>query len=70
MIPNTCNYVFKHDYEINPLHLNISMHILNTVPYTFPKVLMRRIFYIPELLLLVTISFILRTLMCDLGVIL
>ena len=44
MIPNTCNYVFKHNYEINPLHPNISMHILHIVLYTFPKVLMRRIF--------------------------
>ena len=46
MIPNTCNYVFKHNYEINPLHPNISMHILHIVLYTFPKVLMRRIFFI------------------------
>ena len=27
----------------NPLHLNLSMHILPTIPYTFPKVLNRRI---------------------------
>ena len=26
-----------------PLHPNISIHILHTVLYTFPKVLMRRI---------------------------
>ena len=30
-----------HNY--NPLHHNISMHILHTVLYTFPKVLTRRI---------------------------
>ena len=28
---------------VNPLHPNISMHILHTVLYTFPKVLTRRI---------------------------
>ena len=28
---------------VNPLHSNISMHILHTVLYTFPKVLIRRI---------------------------
>ena len=29
-----------------PLHPNISVHILHTVLYTFPKVLMRRICFI------------------------
>ena len=29
--------------SLNPLHLNISMHILHTVLYTLPKVLTRRI---------------------------
>ena len=29
--------------RLNPLHPNISMHILHTVLYTFPKVLTRRI---------------------------
>ena len=29
----------------NLLHANISMHILHTVPYTFLKVLIRRIFF-------------------------
>ena len=29
--------------SLNPLHLNISMHILHTVLYTFPKMLTRRI---------------------------
>ena len=28
---------------LNPLHPNISMHILHTVLYTFPKELTRRI---------------------------
>ena len=28
---------------LNPLHPNISMHILHTVLYTFPKMLTRRI---------------------------
>ena len=31
------------DSTINPLHPNISIHILQTVVYTFSKVLMRRI---------------------------
>ena len=31
---------------INPLHPNIIMHILHTVPYTFSKVLMLRICFI------------------------
>ena len=34
------NYVFPY---INPLHPNISMHILHTVLYTFPEALTRRI---------------------------
>ena len=29
--------------DINPLHLNINMHILYTVLYKYPKVLIRRI---------------------------
>ena len=29
--------------QVNPLHPNISMHILHTVLYTFPKLLTRRI---------------------------
>ena len=29
--------------EVNPLHQNISMHILHTVLHTFPDVLARRI---------------------------
>ena len=31
------------DKPVNPLHHNISMQILHTVLYTFPKVLTRRI---------------------------
>ena len=35
------------DYiSVGPFHPNISMHILHTVPYTFPKVLVRRICFI------------------------
>ena len=30
-------------YGLNPLHPNISVHILHTVLFTFPKVLTRRI---------------------------
>ena len=32
----------KRNYCLNPLHPKISMHILHTVFYTFPKVLSRR----------------------------
>ena len=35
-------YCLRHS-SINPLHPNISMYILHTVLYTFPKVLTRRI---------------------------
>ena len=31
------------DSTINPLHPNINIHILQTVVYTFSKMLMRRI---------------------------
>ena len=33
----------SHIYCLNPLHPNISLHILHTALYTFPKVLKRRI---------------------------
>ena len=33
----------SHCFPVNPLHPNISVHILHTVLYTFPKVLTRRI---------------------------
>ena len=33
----------SHVYCLNPLHPNISLHILHTAPYTFPNVLKRRI---------------------------
>ena len=36
-------YIVKEMTLVDPLHLNISMHILHTVPYIFPKVLTRRI---------------------------
>ena len=51
----------------NLLHANISMHILHTVPYTFLKVLIRRIcLTIKGLILrLMTISFILTVLIND-----
>ena len=56
---------------INPLHPNISMHILHTVLYTFPEVLKRgKVFKNQELYKLVIISLILVTLMFDSGVIL
>ena len=47
-ISNSHNIIFekkKFDMKasFNPLHPNISMHILHTVLYTFPKVLRRRI---------------------------
>ena len=35
------NYV--NEFHINTLHPNISLHILHTVLYTFPKELTRRI---------------------------
>ena len=36
--------VFTHlAWYVNPLHPNISMHILHTTLYTFPRVLTRRI---------------------------
>ena len=34
--------LFVKSDDINPLHSNISMHILHTVLYTFPRVLTRR----------------------------
>ena len=40
---NTVTLTLISPYSINPLHLDISMHILVTVLYTFPKVLIRRI---------------------------
>ena len=56
---------------VDPLHLNVIMHILHTVLYTLPEVLTRRIrLLIKSFFLLVIISFILMTLMCDLGMIL
>ena len=43
--------------KINPLHSNISMHILHTILYTFPKVLKReKLFNNQELLLLVVVD--------------
>ena len=55
---------------VNSLQCNISWHILPTVLYALPKVLMRRICETIKSLSLVTISFILVTLMFDSGVIL
>ena len=31
-------------FNMNPFYPNISMHILHTVLYTFPKILTRRIY--------------------------
>ena len=54
----------------NLLRPNISMHILNTALYTFPKMLTRRILVTNQkLLLFVIISPILMTITCDSGVI-
>ena len=53
-------------FLINPLHPNISLHILYTVLYTFPKVLTRRIcFDNYEILYLMIICFIPVTLVCE-----
>ena len=60
----------SHCFPVNPLHPNISMHILHTVLYTSPKVLTRRICLRIKSFFLVIIPFILITLMCDSGVIL
>ena len=38
-----CEKKIDMNASFNPLHPNISMHILHTVLYTFPKVLRRRI---------------------------
>ena len=55
---------------INPLHPNISMHILHTVLYTSLCAGRENLFDNQEVLQLITISFILITLLFDLGVIL
>ena len=39
----TAPFLFEEGAQINPLHPNISMHILHTILYRFPKVLTRRI---------------------------
>ena len=41
----------------NPLHLNIGIQILHTFFYTFPLVLIRRIFFLPSTLLRLVIIF-------------
>ena len=57
--------------SINPWHPDVNMRILLTVLYTFPEMLTgRSCFTDQKLLLLVIISVILMTLMCDSGVIL
>ena len=56
---------------LNPLHPNISIHILSTVRYIHPKLLTRRIcFKIKSFFFWWSFSLILVTLMCDTGVIL
>ena len=40
---NNQGLLFLHSHVLNPLYHNVSMHILHTVLYTFPKVLTRRI---------------------------
>ena len=55
-------------HVINPLHLNISMHILHVVLYTFPKALKVRIWFtITSFFSLWSIPFIRMTLMFDSG---
>ena len=61
----------KQDSVVNPFHPNISMHILHTVPYTFSKMLMRRIcFVIQSFFGWWPFPLFSLTLMCDLGLIL
>ena len=63
----SCSFFFS----LNPLHPNISMHILHTALYTFPKVLTGRICLpIKRFLPKWTLPFFLMTLVCDSGVIL
>ena len=58
-------------FSLNPLHPNISMHILHTALYTFPKVLTGRICLpIKRFLPRWTFPFFLMTLVCDSGLIL
>ena len=58
-------------FSLNPLHPNISMHILHTALYTFPTVLTGRIcLLIKRFLPRWTFPFLLMTLVCDSGVIL
>ena len=66
-LSNTIYYFWS---TINPLHPNISMHILHTVLYTSSCAGRKNLFDNQEVLQLITISFILITLMFDLGVIL
>ena len=55
---------------LNPLHPKISMYILHTPFYTFPKLLTRRICLpIKASFVGVHLFFILMTLTCDSGVI-
>ena len=60
---NILSTVFSAFHLFNPLHPNISMYILHTVLYTFPKVLTRRIYLTIKSSMI--ISFILVTLMFD-----
>ena len=43
ILGRSCMLITSGSYLFNPLHPKISMHILHTVLYTFPKVLTRRI---------------------------
>ena len=56
-------------YHINPLHPNISMHILHTDLRTFPKD-KENLSANQKVPSLVTINFILKTFICDSGLIL
>ena len=58
-------------FSLNPLHPNISMHILHTALYIFPKVLTGRICLpIKRFLPRWTFPYFVMTLVCDSGVIL
>ena len=70
MEQNRIDIVIQGGDWVNSSHPIISIYILHTVLYTFPKVFkMRILFTNQELYYLVIISFILVTLLCDSGVI-
>ena len=56
--------------SLNPLHPNISLHILHTILYVFRSIERENLFNNQELLWMVIAFFILVTLRCDSGMIL